>query len=339
MIGSDTNGRCGLLFPKPARVEELARHRARLTFQPLERGLGATLGASLRRVLLSSLRGSATTEVTLPEAVHEQGILDGVDVDVLQLMLNLKGVVFRMPDREEATATLHMERAGPVLAGDILAPNGVQVVNPEHVIARLSPGGRLDLQIRVETGRGYRPGRLRRHPGEDLVWGPTVRLDASFSPVRRADYAVEHAREGQRSELDRLVLHIETDGSISPADALREGAQLLRDPLNPFAGATEVTPGVPSDGARESLAREHERAGLMLSIEELALSVRSSNCLKAQNVNRVGDLVQRTETELLRTPNLGRRSLNEIREALAERGLTLGMAVPGWPPARGGRGH
>lgn len=339
MIGSDSNARCGLLFAKPVEVETLARHRARLTIQPIERGLGATLGAALRRVLLSSLRGSAPTEVSLPAAMHEQAALDGVDVDVVQLMLNLKGVVFRMPDREQATATLHAERAGPVLAGDILAPSGVQVINPEHVIARLSPGGRLSMQIKVETGRGYRPGALRRHPGEGLVWGPTVRLDASFSPVRRADYAVEHARQGQRTELDRLVLQIETDGSISPVEALREGAQLLRDQLDPFAGAVEVSPGASSDGARESLARDYERAGLMLSVEELALSVRSANCLKAEKVDLVGDLVQRTETELLRTPNLGRRSLNEIKAALAARGLTLGMAVPGWPLARGGRAH
>jgi DNA-directed RNA polymerase subunit alpha len=337
MISSVSNVRSGFLVPTTFQVDELARHRARLTLQPFERGVGTTLGAALRRVLLSSLRGSAPTEVTWPQAVHEQGVLDGVDVDVLHLMLKLKGVVFRMPDRQEVTVTLHAQGAGPVFAGDILTPTGVQVLNPKHVIAQLSSGAHLDMQIKVETGRGYVPGLLRRHPGERAVWGPTVRLDASFSPVRRADFAVEHARVGQRSELDRLVLDIETDGSISPAEALQEGAQLLSDQLNPFASPMDTSHEAPSDGARNGQEREHRLAGLMRSVDELDLSVRSSNCLKAQNLHRVGDLIQRTETDLLRTPNLGRRSLGEIKDALAARGLTLGMAVPGWTRAEGDR--
>ena len=340
MISSESNVRSGgFLVPKTVKVDVLALHRARLTLQPYERGVGTTLGAALRRVLLSSLQGSAPTEVTLPQVHHEQGVVDGVDVDVLHLILNLKGVVFRMQDRQEATLTLQAACAGPVWAGDILAPTGVQVLNPTHRLAHLSPGARLDMQIKVEVGRGYVPGPLRRYAGERAVWGPTVRLDASFSPVRRADFAVERVRVGPCTELDRLVLDIETNGSISPAEALQEGAQRLNDPLNPFVSPTTASHDASSGGTSESRELEHRAAGLMRPVEDLELSVRSSNCLKAENLHLVGDLIQRTETELLRMPNLGRRSLGEIKDALAARGLTLGMVVKGWPSAGGDRAH
>jgi DNA-directed RNA polymerase subunit alpha len=338
MIIGQSNGRHGLWMPTALKVEELAPHRARLTLEPFERGFGMTLGAALRRVLLSSLEGCAPTQVTLATVAGEHAAPDGLGEDLVHLMLNLKGVVFRLQDRREANLSLRAEGAGPVRAGDILAPVGVQVVNPEHVIARLLPGAQLDLQIKVEMGRGYRAGPLRRQHGVRAAWGATICLDASFSPVRKVDYAVEPTRLGQRTDLDRLVLDIQTDGSIAPDEALGQGALLLAGQLGPLAGRPPGSPVEPVSGQGVAQARAHELAGLNRSVDELDLSVRSCNCLKAENIHLVGDLIQRTETELLRTPNLGRRSLGEIKDALAARGLALGTAVPGWLPAGGSGG-
>jgi len=340
MIISELNGHLGLLAPSAATVEEMAPHRARFTLEPFERGVGTTLGAALRRVLLSSLQGCAPTQVTLAQVTpvaHEQAAPDGMAEDILHLMLNLKGVVFRMEGRREVTLALRAEHAGPVCAGDILTPTGVRVVNPAHVIARLLPGALLDMQIKVERGRGYVPGQLRCHPGERPLWGPVIRLDASFSPVRRVQYGVEDTRVGQRVNLDRLVLDIETDGSISPAEALGQGARLLTDQLDPFLGHHPGPRVPPADLERAARERAHQLAGLMRSVDELDLTVRSSNCLKAENICLVGDLIQRTETELLRTPNLGRKSLNEIKDVLAAMGLMLGTRLQDWPPTAGGR--
>ena len=338
MINSESNVRAGLLMPKVTMVEELAAHRARLTLGPLERGFGTTLGAGLRRVLLSSLPGCAPTQVTLAHVAHEQDAPAGIDEEVVHLMLKLKGVVFRMQDRREASLTLRAERAGPVRAGDILTPMGVQVVNPEHVIAQLSPGAQLDMQIKVEVGRGYMPGQLRRYAGERAAWGSSIRLDASFSPVRRVTYAVEHARVQQRTDLDRLVLDIATDGSITPCEALSLASGLLMAQLEPFAACRSGILVDPAAATRVAQQRAHTLAGLMRPVDDLDLTVRSLNCLKAENVYLLGDLIQRTETELLRAPNLGRKSLNEIKGALAMRGLALGSALEGWPPT-GGSAH
>ena len=334
MIISQSDRLPGLLVPKPAKMEELAPHRARFTLGPFERGFGMTLGSVLRRVMLSCLPGCAPTEVTLAQVAHEQSTPEGIGEDLVQLLLNLKGVVFRMQDRQEVILALRVERAGPVLARDILAPTDVRVVNPEHLIANLSPGARLDMQIKVEVGRGYVTGALRRYPGEVLAWGSNIRLDASFSPVRRVAYAVEPTRVALRTDLDRLVLDIETDGSISPAEALGRSAQLLMGQLDPFAAPHSRAEVDSAVAVTTELEREHVLAGLMRSVDDLDLTVRSSNCLKAENIYLVGDLVQRTETELLRAPNLGRRSLNEIKDALAARGLTLNTVLQGWPPLR-----
>lgn len=342
MIISELNGPLGLLAPSAATVDEVGPHRARFTLEPVERGVGRTLGAALRRALLSSLQGCAPTQVTLAQVTplaHEQAAPDGMAEDILHLMLNLKGVVFHMDGRREVNLALRAEHAGPVCAGEILTPTGVRVVNPEHVIAELLPGALLDMQIKVEMGRGYVPGELLRHPGERPRWGSVIHLDASFSPVRRVDYVVEDTRAGQRVNLDRLVLDIETDGSISPAEALGQGVSLLTDQLGPFL-AHHPGPGVPpADLERAARERAHQLAGLMRSIDELDLSVRSANCLKAQNIYRVGDLIQFTDTELLRTPNLGRRSLNEIKEVLAALGLTLGTRLQDWPRTAGDPRH
>lgn len=330
------------LAPSAATVEEIAVHRARFTLEPFEAGVAMTLGTALRRVLLSSLQGCAPTQVTLAQVTpvaHEQVSPEGMADDILHLILNLKGVVFRMEGRQEVNLALRAERAGPVCAGDILTPAGVQVVNPEHLIAELLPSAMLEMQIKVETGRGYVPGDLRCHPDERPLWRPVIRLDASFSPVRRVVFVVEDIRVGQRMGLGRLRLDIETDGSVSPAEALAQGARLLTVQLAPFV---EYPPGPrvpPEDLERAGREQAHQEAGLMRSLDELDLSVRSSNCLKAENIYLVGDLVQFTETELLRTPNLGRKSLHEIKAVLSAMGLTLGMRLQGWPPAPGGRRH
>ncbi len=339
MFVSQSNAQLGLLMPRATKSEEVARHRARLTLEPLERGFGATLGAALRRVLLSSLQGCAATQITLAQVAHEHTSPDGLDEDIVQLLLNLKGVVFRLQERQEVTLALRAECTGPVLAGDILTPSGVQVVNPDHLIARLSLGAQLDMQIKVEVGRGHMVGQLRHYPGERLICGSMIRLDASFSPVRRVSYAVEHTRVRARTELDRLMLDIETDGSIAPADALGQAAQLLMDQLDRFAARHPASQVDPAAAARSAWQRAHELAGLMRPIEELDLTVRSHNCLVAENVRLVGDLIARTEVELLRTPNLGRKSLNEIKDALAARGLALGTSLPGWSPTSSGLAH
>lgn len=338
MFASASNPQPAPLMPRGLRVEEVAPHRARLTLGPFERGVGTTLGTALRRVLMSSLEGCAATELCLGPARHEHASAQGLEDDLVHLVLNLKGVVFRMNGRKQASVTLRAHHAGPLRAGDLLVPAGVEVLNPAHPITHLLPGAHLDLQIQLALGRGYRPGTWRRYPGERAVLGANIVLDASFTPVRRVDFEVQHARVDQRTDLDRLVLDIETNGSIGPAEALAQGAQLLTDQLAPFMAQKTAAPV--TDAQPQTVCRpEYERAGLLRPVDDLELTVRSANCLKAENLHLLGDLVQRSETDLLRTPNLGRKSLNEIKEALAERGLTLGMRLQGWPLSGGGRTH
>jgi DNA-directed RNA polymerase subunit alpha len=321
-----------LLKPKAIHVEPLtgAGHRAKVTLEPFERGYGHTLGNALRRVLLSSMVGYAPTEVTIAGVLHEYSTIDGVQEDVVHIMLNLKGVVFRLHNREEVTLVLRKEGEGPVTAGDIQTPHDVEIVNPEHVIAHLSSGGKLDMQIKVEKGRGYVPGNLRRYGDEPTKSIGRIVLDASFSPVRRVSYAVENARVEQRTDLDKLVMEIETNGALSPEEAIRASAKILVEQIAVFA-QIDV-------GGEEGLFQPQQRQStnfdpiLLRPVDELELTVRSANCLKAENIYYIGDLIQRTETELLKTPNLGRKSLNEIKEVLASRGLTLGSRLENWPP-------
>ncbi|MCE2659745.1 MAG: DNA-directed RNA polymerase subunit alpha [Rubrivivax sp.] len=323
-----------LLKPtKAIQVEPLGGHRAKATLEPFERGYGHTLGNALRRVLLSSMVGYAPTEVTIAGVLHEYSTIDGVQEDVVHIMLNLKGVVFKLHNRDEVTLVLRKEGEGPVTAADIQTPHDVEVINPEHVIAHLAHGGKLDMQIKVEKGRGYVPGNLRRYGDESSKSIGRIVLDASFSPVRRVSYAVENARVEQRTDLDKLVMEIETNGAMTPEEAIRASAKILVEQLIVFT-ALEGQPGIRLEGLQPS----HEQEGpeppaiLLRPVDELELTVRSANCLKAENIYYIGDLVQRTETELLKTPNLGRKSLNEIKEVLASRGLTLGTRLEGWPP-------
>jgi DNA-directed RNA polymerase subunit alpha len=321
-----------LLKPKAIQVEQLSANRAKVTLEPFERGYGHTLGNALRRVLLSSMVGYAATEVTIAGVLHEYSSIDGVQEDVVNILLNLKGVVFKLHNRDEVTLSLRKDGEGPVTAADIQTPHDVEIVNPDHIIAHLSHGGKLDMQIKVEKGRGYVPGTMRRFGDEPNKSIGRIVLDASFSPVSRVSYAVENARVEQRTDLDKLVIEIETNGAINAEDAVRSSAKILVEQLAVFAqleGSELAAFDAPSSARN---AQQFDPL-LLRPVDELELTVRSANCLKAENIYYIGDLIQRSENELLKTPNLGRKSLNEIKEVLASRGLTLGMKLESWPPA------
>ncbi len=318
-----------LLKPKAINVEPLGGHRAKVTLEPFERGYGHTLGNALRRVLLSSRVGYAPTEVTIAGVLHEYSTVDGVQEDVVHIMLNLKGVVFRLHNRDEVTLVLRKEGEGPVTAGDIQTPHDVEIINPEHVVANLAHGGKLDMQIKVEKGRGYVPGTMRRYGDETTKSIGRIVLDASFSPVARVSYTVESARVEQRTDLDKLVMEIVTNGAVTPEEAIRSSAKILVEQLAVFAQLEGSEIAAFSEPQQRSTQFDPI---LLRPVDELELTVRSANCLKAENIYYIGDLIQRTETELLKTPNLGRKSLNEIKEVLASRGLTLGGRLENWPP-------
>ena len=320
-----------LLKPKTINVEQLGANRAKLTLEPFERGYGHTLGNALRRVLLSSMVGHAATEVTIAGVLHEYSSIDGVQEDVVNILLNLKGVVFKLHNRDEVTLSLRKDGEGPVTAADIQTPHDVEIVNPEHVIVNLSHGGKIDMQIKVENGRGYVPGTIRRYGDESPKSIGRIVLDASFSPVKRVSYIVESARVEQRTDLDKLVLDIETNGAVTAEDAVRASAKILVEQLAVFAQLEGNE--VPSFDTPVQRSSQQFDPILLRPVDELELTVRSANCLKAENIYYIGDLIQRTENELLKTPNLGRKSLNEIKEVLASRGLTLGMRLESWPPA------
>jgi DNA-directed RNA polymerase subunit alpha len=323
-----------LLKPRIVEVEQLGPSHARVVMEPFERGYGHTLGNALRRVLLSSMVGYAPTEVQISGVVHEYSTIDGVREDVVDLLLNLKGVVFKLHNRDDVYLTLRKDSPGPVLASDIDLPHDVELVNGDHVIATLTQGGKLDMQIKVEKGRGYVPGTMRNLSDSKTI-GRIV-LDASYSPVRRVSYAVESARVENRTDLDKLLIDVETNGVISPEEAVRQAARILVEQLSVFAALEGAEPVMDLGGAPVGLSTGRGPTIdpiLLRPVDDLELTVRSANCLKAENIYYIGDLIQRTENELLKTPNLGRKSLNEIKEVLASRGLTLGMRLENWPPA------
>lgn len=318
----------GFLKPRSIEVEPISKNHAKVVMEPFERGYGHTLGNALRRILLSSMTGYAPTEVQITGVVHEYSTLPGVGEDVVDILMNLKGVVFKLHSREEVTLILRKEGAGQVLASDIELPHDVEIINPNHVIATLTDDGKLEMQIKVEQGRGYVPGNVRALADDRTHTIGRIVLDASYSPVRRVSYAVENARVEQRTDLDKLVLDIETNGVISPEEAVRQSARILMDQISVFAALEGV------GDAYEAPVRGAPQIDpvLLRPVDDLELTVRSANCLKAENIYYIGDLIQRTENELLKTPNLGRKSLNEIKEVLAARGLTLGMKLENWPP-------
>jgi len=315
------------LKPRIIEVEPISKNSAKIVMEPFERGFGHTLGNALRRVLLSSMEGYAPTEVQISGVVHEYSTMEGVQEDVVDLLLNLKGVVFRLEGRGDVLLSLRKQGPGAVTAADFELPHDVTVLNPEHVIAHLSDDVRLELQLRVEKGRGYVPGTMRQLTDEATRSIGRIVLDASFSPVHRVSYTVESARVEQRTDLDRLVIEVETTGVIEPEDAVRQAARILVDQLSVFAALEGAEP------AAELGRSAQVDPMLMRPVDDLELTVRSANCLKAESIYYIGDLIQRTENELLKTPNLGRKSLNEIKEVLASRGLTLGMKLENWPPA------
>ena len=315
------------LKPRIIEVEPTGTNSAKIVMEPFERGFGHTLGNALRRVLLSSMEGFAPTEVQIAGVVHEYSTIEGVQEDVVDLLLNLKGVVFDLEGRNDVLISLRKQGGGVVKASDFDLPHDVKVINPDHALAHVSDNTKLELQVRVEKGRGYVPGTLRTMADEGSRAIGRIVLDASFSPIRRVSYTVESARVEQRTDLDRLVIEVQTNGVINPEDAVRRAARILVDQLSVFA-ALEGGEQVAEAGRGVSVDPM-----LLRPVDDLELTVRSANCLKAESIYYIGDLIQRTENELLKTPNLGRKSLNEIKEVLASRGLTLGMKLENWPPA------
>ncbi len=312
------------LKPRHVHVETLSPTHAKVTLEPLERGFGYTLGNALRRILLSSMPGCAVTEVKIDGVLHEYSTIEGVQEDVLDILLNLKAIALRMYGRDEVRLRLSKQGPGEVTAGDIQLEHDVELVDPSQHIATLTKPVTLSMELKVARGRGYQPVTAR--PNEQNRTIGVIPLDASFSPIRRVAYAVENARVEQRTDLDKLVLDIETNGAIDPEEAVRRAAYILRDQLSVFAELK-----VPE--AERVEHKEPEMDPLLLRpIDDLELTVRSANCLKAENIFYIGDLIQRTETELLKTPNLGKKSLTEIKDVLAQHGLSLGMKLENWPP-------
>ena len=314
------------LTPRIINVENISPLHAKVTMEPFERGYGHTLGNAIRRVLLSSMPGFAPTEVQISGVVHEYSALDGVEEDVVDILLNLKGIVLKLHNATEAVLILKKNGEGVATAGDIEVGHDVEIINPDHVIAHLTAGGKIDMQIKIEMGRGYVPGTAREADKTSSTVGG-IFLDASFSPVRRVSYLVESARVEQRTDLDKLIMDIETNGVVDPEEAIRYAARVLVEQLSVFADLK----GTPLPVEQPEAPKIDPR--LLRPVDDLELTVRSANCLKAENIYYIGDLIQRTENELLKTPNLGRKSLNEIKEVLVSRGLSLGMELENWPPA------
>jgi DNA-directed RNA polymerase subunit alpha len=316
------------LKPRLVDVQQLGYHRARVVLEPLERGFGHTLGNALRRVLLSSMSGCAVVDASIEGVLHEYTAKEGVQEDVVNILLNLKGIQFKLEGRDNVELTLSKQGAGPVLASDISLPHDVSIVNPNHVIAHMTKAGQLDMTLRVVRGRGYEPATSRQKDLEETTtqaigWLP---LDASFSPVHRVTYTVENARVEKRTDLDRLILELETNGTVQPEEAIRLAASILVDQLSVFVElkGEQQAELLPSNAEIDPL--------LVRCVDDLELTVRSANCLKAENIYYIGDLIQKTEVELLKTPNLGKKSLTEIKDVLAMKGLSLGMRLEGWPP-------
>ncbi len=316
-----------LLTPRHIVVQAASPTSAKVILEPLERGFGHTLGNALRRILLSSIPGCAVVEAEIEGVLHEYTSIEGVQEDVVDILLNLKGLAVRMHTRDEATLTLKKKGPAVVTAADIAADHDIEIVNPEHVIAHLTKEGEINMTLKVAKGRGYQPAAARRvSDAEDRPIGRLL-LDASFSPIYRVAYNVDSARVEQRTNLDKLIIDLQTDGTVDPEEAIRQAATILQQQLAAFVDLKGAE-------AAEPVAKEAEIDPILLRpVDDLELTVRSANCLKAENIYYIGDLIQRTEVELLKTPNLGKKSLTEIKDVLASHGLSLGMRLENWPPA------
>lgn len=310
-----------LFTPRDIKVKDLGHNQVRITLEPFERGFGYTLGNALRRILLAWMQGAAPVKAKIDGVLHEYGTIPGVQEDVLELLLNLKGIGFKLFNQNSAVLRLTKKGAGVVTAGDIQLPHDVEVVNPDYVIAHLNQSAKLNMEIIVEKGRGYRPANLNHDEHRNKQVGDLL-LDASFSPIRKVAYQVDKARVGDQTDFDKLVLEIETNGTIDPEQALRDAATILQQQLSCFI---ELQPSKALDNSKELLNGKNPL--LSHPVDELELTVRSANCLKAEKIFTIKDLVTHTELELLHTPNLGKKSLNEIKTVLLAHGLSLGMDV------------
>lgn len=344
------------LAPKAIKIQEESQFRFKIVLEPLERGFGHTLGNALRRILLSSMPGAAITEVEIDNVLHEYSTIDGVQEDVIDILLNLKGVAIRLNGREEVTLILQKTGGNVITAGDIELPHDVEIINPEHVIAHMNTQGKLCMRLKVVKGRGYCVNdfylpsmadveiavdavsaleaaseaendtqKQKDSPHANLKVG-VLRLDTSFSPVRKVSYSVENARVEQRTNLDKLIIDLHTNGTIEPEEAIKIAATILQRQLASFVDLRYEEQSEPSNGAPvfDSL--------LLRPIDDLELTVRSINCLKNENTHFIGDLIQCDEADLMKTPNLGKKSLTEIRDVLAMHSLSLGTKLEGWPP-------
>jgi DNA-directed RNA polymerase subunit alpha len=307
-------------------IENINPRRAKVTLEPLERGFGHTLGNALRRILLSSMPGCAVTEVEIDGVLHEYSSKEGVQEDIIEILLNLKGLAVLLEGKDEAIITITKSGEGPVTAADIQHDGDVTIANPDHVICTLTGEGSISMRIKVETGRGYVPASARRDAEEEERAIGRLLVDASFSPVVRIAYDVDSARVEQRTDLDKLVLDMETNGTLDPEEAIRRASTILAEQLDAFVELRDI----------KEVEQVEEKPLfdpiLLRPVDDLELTVRSANCLKAEAIQYIGDLVQRAEVELLKTPNLGKKSLTEIKDVLASRGLSLGMRLENWPP-------
>ena len=314
-----------LLKPRIVNIENVSLNNTKVTLEPLERGFGHTLGSALRRIMLSSIVGSSITEVSIEGVQHEYSTIEGVQEDVIDIMLNLKEVSFKMNGNSSATLTLAKNEVGLVIASDIELKNDIEIVNPNHVIANITTkGASLNMQIEVSEGIGYSSAGQRIHDDNRIVG--SLLVDASYSPIKKVSYKVDSARVEQRTDLDKLIIELETDGTIDPEECIREAATILHDQVSVFVDLKAI----------EEKEQKTEEAqidpNLLRPVDDLELTVRSANCLKAENVYYIGDLIQRSENELLKTPNLGKKSLTEIKDILGTYGLSLGMKLDNWPP-------
>ncbi len=317
----------GFLTPKEILVEEVDSNNSKIVLEPLERGFGHTLGNALRRIILSSIPGAAVSEAKINGVLHEFGSIDGVKEDVINILLNLKGLSVRLSDQEEVEISVNKSGSGDIKGSDFELPAGVEIVNPDHVVATLADKGSLEMTAKVTKGRGYVPvDIIALAESEDTEVG-SLKIDASYSPIKKVSYSVENARVENRTDLDKLILEVETNGTIDPEEIVRLAATILQRQLMAFAEL-----GFETEEPEEDETPPVDPI-MLRPVDELELTVRSANCLKVEKIHYIGDLVTRKESDLLRTPNLGRKSLNEIKEVLAARGLSLGLELENWPPS------
>ncbi|WP_059364674.1 DNA-directed RNA polymerase subunit alpha [Pseudoalteromonas sp. '520P1 No. 423'] len=316
------------LKPQLVAIDAINPTRSKVVLEPLERGFGHTLGNALRRILLSSMPGCAVTEVEIDGVLHEYSAKEGVQEDIIEILLNLKSLAVSLEDKDDVFLTLTKSGKGPVTAADIQHDGTVEIANPDHVICHLTTdSSEINMRIHVERGRGYVPAASRLSSEDDERPIGRLLLDASFSPVERIAYSVESARVEQRTDLDKLIIDMETNGTLDPEEAIRRASTIMAEQLDAFVDLRDVTE------PEEKEEKPEFDPILLRPVDDLELTVRSANCLKAEQIQYIGDLVQRTEVELLKTPNLGKKSLTEIKDVLASRGLSLGMRLENWPPA------